>query len=447
MHLPPELQNLVCRELNKSELKLVRLVCKSLDQAAVPFLFNEVFVAATNSDLDIADLVASRFGPYIRTITLSFVEYDHLSIEQFREKTELRTRGLQRINGHLEHAFKVYHRLRTENLEINESGELLAKTCFVLSKSPNARKMVLTDCGNDDLFDTDPLRLHDPWKKDDLCPFKACKLGLSHHLSFHVRPRSPYQGTSKAFHQAMLAISVAKSTITELEMIHDGEAGMDMDFALTQNAFTMLARQSRYLTIQLQHLIKLRMRLHYDGGQKADRVVAKALSPAVNLESLFLESYIYDPRPEASTAIFGFLSGCHFPKLRSLILDSMNSTEDELLDFLKTSPGLKHLTLEHFFLIIGSWEVVAERIRSVLRLKSVMIQDFVDGMPNFGHGKYYQGLYSYSNDHRVIEDFFLRNGKNPFTKEAMETWYEKDIWTRERINEVQTSEKRYQMFH
>ena len=442
MHLPLELQSLICRGLNKFELKVARLVCKSLDQAAVPFLFNEVFVAATYSDLDIADLVASRFGSYIRTVTLSFVEYDVLSIEEFRSRTEQRTRNLERMNDHLEHAFEVYHRLQTENLEINESGEFLAKTCLVLSKSPNARKMVLADYGHDELFPKDSLRLHDPWKEDDLCPFKACKLDVSHHLSFHIRPRSPYQTTSKAFHQAMLAISAAKSTITELAMIRDsGKDSININFVLTQDAFTMTARQSRYLTIQLQHLIKLRMRLYDAWGQKTDRVIAKALSLAVNLESLFLESYtqFYDLRYDESTGIFMFLSGCRFPKLRSLILDPMNSTEDELLDFLKTSPCLKHLTLENFDLKIGSWEVVVERIRSVLRLKSVMIHHFAGAM--------YHDRCFRTNDHRAIEDFFLRNGKNPFTKEAMKTWYGKDSKTRKEINKGQTTEKRYQMFH
>lgn len=89
MRLHPELQSLVCQSLTKSELKVARLVCKSLDQAAVPLLFDEIFVAASYSDLEIADLVASNFGSCVKKITVSIVEYDLLSIEDFFSRKAL----------------------------------------------------------------------------------------------------------------------------------------------------------------------------------------------------------------------------------------------------------------------------------------------------------------------------------------------------------------------
>ncbi|CAF9935724.1 MAG: hypothetical protein ALECFALPRED_006532 [Alectoria fallacina] len=154
MRLPPEVQTLVCQNMTKTELKNARLICKTLDQAVVPLLFDKVFVPVTYSDLDVADLVTSRFGLYIKTMTLSIVEYNPLSKKDFISYGVFERNGktLEMVNCHLEHAFEVYCKVRTENLEINKSGELLAKTCLILSKSPNVRKMILTDCGNNDLF-------------------------------------------------------------------------------------------------------------------------------------------------------------------------------------------------------------------------------------------------------------------------------------------------------
>lgn len=56
-------------------------------------------------------------------------------------------------------------------------------------------------------------------------------------------------------------------------------------------------------------------------------------------------------------------------------------------------------------------------------------------------------LRNYLNDHHSIEDFFLHNGENPFTKAARKLWQEKDVETRREINKDLGWEKRYEMFH
>ncbi len=440
--------------MTKAELKVARLVCKSLDQVAVPFLFDEVFVAATYSDLDAADLVASRFGVYVKTITLSFVEYKPLSLEKYRwcRETLAKKKAPQRFNGHLEHAFEVYCKAQKENYEINESGEFLARICRILSWSPKVQKMVLTGYGNDDVYNMSHVRRHDPWKQDDLCRFKACMLSVSDHLEFHLRPRPRYQMTPNPFHLAMLAMTLAKSTIPELAMIHDGADGFDSkDTFLDEEAFVMTARQSSCLTLQLQHLTKLRIRVSDLGGGKIQAqqshpsgVVARALHYAVNLKSLFIEG---DERGfysefDGLTAMSESLGGCQFPKLTSLILRYMDSREDELLDFLKPSLGLKYLTLEHFNLKGGSWEYVAERIRSAFQLKSVMFYGISRSFPNPSNDDY-----DFTNDHRLIGDFFFHNGENPFTEAAMTLWHRNDLGTKYGINKDQRGEKHYQMFH
>ena len=452
MYLPLELQILVCRHLTKAELKAARLVCKSLEKAATPFLFDEVFLTARYSHLEVADLVASRFGTYLKTITLSFVEYRPLSMEGFRERT-FGPRTNERINGHLEHGFKVYRTARKENLMINQNGELMASLCLILTKAPNCRKMILTDYGNEDMFFNVPppaFHPHDPLQEGDLCPFKECSLSVSDHLDFHVPPGSPYRMTPNPFHLAILAISKTKSTITELAMIHHGDELVYKESFLGIDSFDMTPRLSDSSTILLQQLTRLRIRL-YDGRWEYDRrwdpqtqqsymgrPIAKALSSAVSLESLFIEAGGDFPPEHGMTRMSAFLEGCRFPKLRSLVLMNMISKEDELLAFLKNSPCLKHLTIELFVLIVGSWEVVAQKIRSALRLRSVMVNHISD--------KSIQYHDDTGNIHHSVERFFLHNGENPFTRAASNLWRGRHSEWRSDIDADLDCEKRYEMF-
>ena len=449
MHLCPELHNIIFQYLTKSELKVTRLVCKSFHQAAIPFLFDEVFLAARYSDLEVADHVASRFGAYVKTIALSSVEYKPLSMKEFRERTEYFTKTFERINGHREHAFEVYCRAQRQNLEIYQSGEFMARLCLILNKAPNCRKMILTDCGSQDPYSLPTLFLsHEPLEGDDLCPFKVCSLSVSDHLMFQVRPTPPYQMTPNPFHLATLAISMTKSTITELVMIPHGIHGSEESF-LIKNSFNVTAGLSCCSTILLQQLTRLRMRLFDDCGEsKAQRSymgspIAKALSSAISLESLFIEGgfKFFDREESSVTMMSTFLEGCRFPKLRSLIMTYMNSAEDELLDFLKTSPCLKHLTMEFFSLVNGNWKVVAQRIRSALQLKSVMLDVLSGGFSDLSvSGEYY------SNNNHLVERYFLHNGENPFTERAMDLWLQTHSDTRPDIKKALRREQRYEIF-
>ena len=444
MYLPLELQRFICRGLTKAELKAARLVCKSLYQAATPFLFDEVFVAASYSDLEVADLVASRFGTYVKTVTLSSVVYKSLSMEQFRQETESRTKTLERSNDHLKHTFEVYCGAQKEYHDIDQSGELMERLCLILNKTPKCRKMILTDYGNDGVDDTSTAR-HEPLKEDNLCPFEVCSLSVSDHLDFHFRPTSPYQKTPNSFHIAMLAISRTKSTITELAMIHHGEEDGREESFLSEESFGVTAWLSYCSTVSLQQLSRLRIRLYVRGAEPCmDRPIAKALSSAVSLESLFIEggSDLLPVEPYMVTKMSTFLEGCRFPKLKSLILMAMDSKEDELLEFLKTSPCLKHLTMEFFLLSVGSWESVAQRIRSVLQLKSVMLDALSGGLWSVGDD--YISEHS-SKDKNLVERFFLHNGKNPFTRSAMDLWFDRDDDEGYYFKKAQNSEKRYEM--
>ena len=52
------------------------LVCKSFEAAEVNLLFDRIFLIARYADLEVASLVAARFGPFIKTLMLSSEHYE-----------------------------------------------------------------------------------------------------------------------------------------------------------------------------------------------------------------------------------------------------------------------------------------------------------------------------------------------------------------------------------
>ena len=380
MYVPPELQTLICQNMTKTELKCARLVCKSFDRAAVPFLFDEVFVAADYSILDTADLVASRFGSYITTINLSIIDYNVFSKQTFVTNVERRmARTLERLtfenfDAHVEHAFELYNKARTEDLEITNSGELLAKMCLTLSKLPNIRKLIATNYESGLLCVGDLLHPSFPRKRDILCPFKDCKLSLSDHIGFLHHSDPPYSTRREPLHLAMLAISVAKPTITELAILYHRENAIKYE-----DSCFLTARQSARLESQFQSLKTLRLGLGKSPGENSydGSTIAKALSVAVNLESLSIDGdfpFSTTSREfRASTMMSSLLGDCQFAKLKSLNLRFVNSRDDEFFAFLENSPDLIHLRLDNFYLESGLWERVLEETCSTFPLESVRL--------------------------------------------------------------------------
>ena len=72
--------------------------------------------------------------------------------------------------------------------------------------------------------------------------------------------------------------------------------------------------------------------------------------------------------------------------------------------------GIEKLELHFYDLSEGLWEELVERIKKLLDLKTLV----GPGLPEpFDYVEYWD-------NGNVVEDFFLRNGVNPFTKEALE---------------------------
>ena len=397
MDVPTEVLTLTIGHLHsdKDDLKAVRLVCKTFERAATPILFDHITLVPRISVLDTANLVASRFGHQVKTLTLCCLTYPEYSKDEFIRQTEYDHRCLNfESDGiHLDHAFEIYDKARLEQEEVTSSGEYVTRFCDIMSRLPNARKLILNDWGAKNGKDDEKPLPHNLEKVGDLCPFAGCRLSTRTHLRFHVRPESEFSHeVPSPFHLALMALSVTNSPITEIAAI-----SMIGEGPLRASTFIMMPRQTVHFNACFRVLTKLRFSFYMnpkDGVESIafyDGAIHKALAVAVHLQSLFIEGphTLYPPGPDNSSKPTWFsacLEGCRFPKLKSLTLMYIDANQHELLDFLEISNRVKHLKLCKFLLSVGLWEELAGKIRNMLQFKSIMLQDFDGWFSNFDIG-------------------------------------------------------------
>ena len=111
--------------------------------------------------------------------------------------------------------------------------------------------------------------------------------------------------------------------------------------------------------------------------------------------------------PTSFQEIFG---ECEFPQLRSLILNGFDSTEAELVGFLRSSSYLQHLTLTYHILRgKDNWESCANGMKIALpHLKHISVNALIADS-NGRHAR----LHCRCSCTDVLE-FFLQGGPNPF---------------------------------
>lgn len=71
IYFPLEILSSILCHQPKTELKNARLVCKTFDRVATPLLSEDIFVFPTYADIEKSTLLASRYGSYVKTLTLS----------------------------------------------------------------------------------------------------------------------------------------------------------------------------------------------------------------------------------------------------------------------------------------------------------------------------------------------------------------------------------------
>ena len=150
-----------------------------------------------------------------------------------------------------------------------------------------------------------------------------------------------------------------------------------------------------------------------------EKDIAQTLSVATQLKLLCVVLY-WDPhnvgryRRERPTAFQEILDKCQFPQLRSLIIVGFDSTEGELVGFLRGSNRLQHLTLKkHHLREKGRWDSCADSIKVAL---PSLVHIFIDGVTSGAYDVGVDDMHDQFYSHRDLRGFFFQGKANPFTR-------------------------------
>ena len=361
--LPPELLSLVCGFLPKQALKQVRQVSKTWERAAVPTLFDQIFMSLQMADLLIAKLVIRRFKQYIRVLVFSSLYYEGMGRDYFVRHYRNFDTDPDTAIVHSDYALKLYRTVQKDQQKHLRTGLVSAYLSFTLTSCPNVRKIILTDSPSSRLMSWKSLQVFEPQRSKN-CPVKGCNLNGTKHFPARAQWSGFIEdGSPNPWRLILQALSVTESNISELTMLPE-----DRETMVATSAFSMTSRELEQVKLRFQTLTRIRLLFAWNSESTAARSynnMAKLLRCAVNLEHLALAGIDEDDFDDRCP-LQGILGGCAFPKLKSLILGFFEFSEAELLRLLTPSKELQHLTIERPFLKKGSWMRIAEWVRGSL---------------------------------------------------------------------------------
>ena len=410
MTFAPEILQYIFRHLENRSLFNVRLACKSFEEAASPFLFDQIYISSFRTDLEVAKLTVLRFGRYIRTLVFALNYLDYL-VQQFRDS--LRQKSCSNdieppscFHQSLKNACDRYIGRHAEWREVNKSGELLSHLCFFLGKMPRLETIKITTSPLFGYKSRESLQLPGA---ESACSGPA-RILYNEALGFEPWHRwqnavSVEDGTD-AWRHLMHALSTTKSYVKHIAL-HQPYGNLPISctvFQMSQAQALDWGECFRCLTTLRLTLCTWYQDSTYDAG--IQEKLSSALAAASNLEQLTLDS-------ESREWLFfeHFLRGCRFPKLISLDLSHIDVAEEQLVDFLGSSPSLENLSLYMVSLSQGSWERVVGWIRLSLQLHCVCFRHISGESPHPDEGDEIPGVLV-----EQIEEFILFGGENPFTE-------------------------------
>ena len=378
---PPAILSAILSYQPKVELKKARLVCKTFDAAAVPFLFDEIFVTARYADMEKATLLASHFRPFVKTLIFCSEWFDpNVGFDVFE-----RTIGDERLA--IRH-YNSYWMLREEWGEVLNEGEFHGHLSSILTVLANLQKIILTNvcrtqglCWCHQAYVDVYSRTYNAGSDTNLPAFDSVRLAPE-----HICVRST-NGLEHKWWNAWFVISRALFTSgnTKVKAIVTEEG--DRDSGVVVSAFCMTKRERFCAAKVLQNLTSLNLRLDaafFDDAYDADedvgslskkiyqkRAIARTLSAAINLESLVIDMIKNNIQWESEGEVITFamvLGGCEMPRLEKFELSGLSLTEAGMTAFLQVSKGIRHLKFNHLRMVEGSWENMRRFINDHLPL-------------------------------------------------------------------------------
>ena len=146
MDLPPELLSIICSFLAKVDLKAFRQVCHLFNQAAVPFLFDRVYISASKEDLEVSILIGQRFGLYVKGLVFIARYYEEHCRIYYDEKITayLARHGIDDVTDQeLATSCAEYCAKREEHNELISNREDVVHLCYAFARMPNIEKVCI----------------------------------------------------------------------------------------------------------------------------------------------------------------------------------------------------------------------------------------------------------------------------------------------------------------
>ena len=414
MYLLPKIIPKILVHQSKIELKESRLLSKAFNRAAVPFLFDRIFVIARYADIERATLLASRFGPFVKTLIFCSEYFEPtITLETF-------TFGAADISLAMSY-YASFCTLREEQQELLNEGEFFGHLCSTLIALTNLDKVILTNvshtrglCWCQQAYIDGSFRTFEPWSDDGYPGLKLLRPAPDHRC---VESTNGLEHTdSNSWPELLRALYTSGNTRVKTIVIDGGNDSS----GLVISAFCMTLRQRFCAAKVLPNLTSLNLQLGARFTEDAryevywERAVAQTLSAAINLETLLIE--IIDAW-EMFDHFETVLGGCKMPKLMTLGLKRFTVTEAGMKTFLHDSQGIRRMSLDDVEMVIGSWVHIFQMIKDELSLESFESRGLRGGIVKIVGAGFDGQRYEPST---AVKEFLFGDGINPYSKAALE---------------------------
>ena len=415
MNVPPEILSAILSHQSKTELKKARHVCKAFDAAAVPHLFNEIFIVARYAQMERATLLASRFRPFVKTL-IYCSEFLDPQMDGFVRETH------SIISNH-----SVYCKLREEQEELMSGAEFHEYLCSTLVALPNLQNVILRHlygseklCSYKETCDDNCSRMFNPWSAKGFAT-----------INYPKRSDDGFEHTGpNAWRKLLQVLFTSKSSQVRNIVVEGEDRGLGY-YGVPISAFRMTPRLRFCAATVLPNLTSLDLNLDHQSPQDieydvfSERMVAHILCAAINLKSLAIRLWaslggFFDKEDEEMTTAFtAMLAGCKMTSLVRLELHLFDFTEAEMMTFIQNSRGIRCMALRDVHIVAGSWKNFFRKIKeSFPLLKSFELAYLWDV-----HNELDKAGVAYKEDgaHRAIERYLSGDGPDPFQNAAEET--------------------------
>ncbi|KAI4228548.1 MAG: hypothetical protein L6R36_001585 [Xanthoria steineri] len=354
--LAPELRRMIAEVTARDDLKSLRQVSKSWRDIATPILFSKLTFRMHTTPEEWSKRVRFEMGVFVKTFTLTTIEYDILSFEEYRnciEQIHGAGSDVQHSYQHLRQGFAWYLRCRDDHNELLVQQHCLAHLTVLLNSMTTLQRVKLTGdylaviWRNRRILEDRHGSLSDcgSVSSTSSCNASTC----SESASLALGPDCGLANLGKRHLRVLFsALAVTRSPMSELT-VH-GFRGDHLRFKAFDipETYGILAVFSRLTILDLTFYRSFQEEWELSEpattAEQAIRSLTRALSRAVQLLHLTLK-LDSDSDSGATEDLPFVLEGCTLPKLLTCKLWCGAISYTDLADFIRGSPSLSQLTI------------------------------------------------------------------------------------------------------